>query len=152
MAEFSSQGKEYWKVIKITGERAKTYQIEWAGTDPETGKPWPLDWVPKEDVTPDLVDAWEEKKEKREEARKGEVFVDSLELLGGGGLGRCARWGMLYYGGVVSPSPSISTPIGDLSSWDRGRFWHAVLVWCGTLYCCGRPPSPPPSPSLHQTN
>lgn len=75
MAEFSSQGKEYWKVIKITGERAKTYQIEWAGTDPETGKPWPLDWVPKEDVTSDLVEVWEEGKEERER-RKGVFLFD----------------------------------------------------------------------------
>lgn len=112
MAEFSSQGKEYWKVIKITGERAKTYQIEWAGTDPDTGKPWPLDWVPKEDVTPDLVDAWEEKKEKREEARKGEVLVDSLELLGGGGF-----WDVYAVGDVVLRWRRITVSVHLYANW-----------------------------------
>ncbi|KAF9026405.1 hypothetical protein BDZ89DRAFT_1067610 [Hymenopellis radicata] len=37
------------------------HQVRWAGLDPATGKPWPQDWVPKKDVTSDLVDAWRAK-------------------------------------------------------------------------------------------
>lgn len=81
MAELYSQGKEYWKVIRITAERKREYQVEWAGEDPETGEPWPLDWVPKGDVTEDLVEAWEEGAEERERERrerKGEFVLDGL--------------------------------------------------------------------------
>lgn len=91
MAKSYSQGKEYWTVIKITGERSKTYQVEWAGVDPETGRPWPLDWVPKEDVTQDLVYTWKEEKDEREAKKAGELFCS----------GFCSNLFYFCYFGVV---------------------------------------------------
>ena len=36
--------------------------MQWAGKDPKTGKPWPLDWVPKSHCSPELIKDWEKKK------------------------------------------------------------------------------------------
>jgi len=51
-----------WEVIEILAEDGKRYQVRWAGKDPKTGKPWPLDWVPSSYCSPELVKAWERKK------------------------------------------------------------------------------------------
>ncbi|KAH7925228.1 hypothetical protein BV22DRAFT_975672, partial [Leucogyrophana mollusca] len=51
---------ELYEVLEITAERGNKYRVRWAGKDPATGKPWPLDWVPKSDCTPDLVKGWKE--------------------------------------------------------------------------------------------
>ena len=50
-----------WEVIEIVAEKAKHYRVRWAGRNPKTGRPWPLDWVPKRDCTTILVNAWKEK-------------------------------------------------------------------------------------------
>ncbi|GJE97063.1 hypothetical protein PsYK624_132730 [Phanerochaete sordida] len=55
-----------WEVIEITNERKNQYQVRWAGVDPKTKKPWPLDWVAKKDVTPDLVKTWKRVKALKE--------------------------------------------------------------------------------------
>ncbi|PFH47493.1 hypothetical protein AMATHDRAFT_129686, partial [Amanita thiersii Skay4041] len=47
-----------WEVIEITSERSKSYRVKWKGNDPATGKPWAQSWVPKGDVTNDLVIKW----------------------------------------------------------------------------------------------
>lgn len=60
-----------WEVIEIVDERDKKYQVRWAGNDPNTGKPWPLDWIPKHDCTDRLVEEWKRKKaEKRRRSKK----------------------------------------------------------------------------------
>ncbi|KIK43895.1 hypothetical protein CY34DRAFT_35535, partial [Suillus luteus UH-Slu-Lm8-n1] len=51
-----------WEVIEIVAERGKKYRVRWAGNDPKTGRPWPLDWVPKHDCTDHLVGEWKRKK------------------------------------------------------------------------------------------
>lgn len=56
---------DLWEVIEITDERETTYRVRWAGTNPKTRKPWPLQWVPKEDVTNDLVITWKQVRAKR---------------------------------------------------------------------------------------
>lgn len=61
-----------WKVIEITNERSRQYQVRWEGINPATNKPWPLDWVPKSDCTPDLVKAWKTKKANRKS--KGALY------------------------------------------------------------------------------
>ncbi|KAK7442792.1 hypothetical protein VKT23_016036 [Stygiomarasmius scandens] len=53
-----------WQVIAIVDEDKKMYKVKWAGTD-SNGNPWPLDWVPKHDCTPDLVVEWKKKKARR---------------------------------------------------------------------------------------
>ncbi|KAH9965262.1 hypothetical protein BC827DRAFT_842578 [Russula dissimulans] len=55
-----------WEVIEIVEEDGKRYQVRWAGEDPRTGKPWPLDWVPSSYCSSELVKAWERKKAKEE--------------------------------------------------------------------------------------
>lgn len=57
----SNQSTE-WEVIEIIAEDGKLFQVRWAGNDPETGKPWPLDWIPSSHCSADLVKAWERKK------------------------------------------------------------------------------------------
>jgi len=51
-----------WEVIEILEEDGKLYKVRWAGKDPKTGKPWPLDWIPSSHCSPELVKAWERKK------------------------------------------------------------------------------------------
>lgn len=77
--EFATQGfmphesdaEQLWDVVKIHGERNGMYLVEWGGAD-ENGKLWSNSWVPREDVTDDLVEAWKKKKAvvKKEKARK----------------------------------------------------------------------------------
>jgi len=58
----SSNQSTEWEVIEIVAEDGKLFQVRWAGNDPETGKPWPLDWIPSSHCSTDLVKAWERKK------------------------------------------------------------------------------------------
>lgn len=62
---------DLWEVIEIVAERGREYRVRWAGVDPRTNKPWPLDWVPKSDCTPDIVKAWKQKKAEKEAKKKG---------------------------------------------------------------------------------
>ncbi|KAI0002522.1 hypothetical protein BJV74DRAFT_751722, partial [Russula compacta] len=48
-----------WEVVEIVAEDGKRYQVRWAGKDPKTGKPWPLDWVPNSHCSSELVKDWE---------------------------------------------------------------------------------------------
>ena len=67
-----------WEVIAIIDERRGSYRVKWAGNDPKTKKSWPPSWVPKGDVTDDLVEKWKlEKKWKKAEAeaKKGKKCV-----------------------------------------------------------------------------
>jgi hypothetical protein len=57
----SSQGT-WWDVVEIVEEDAKRYRVRWAGKDPKTGKPWPLDWVPNSHCSLDLIRDWEKKR------------------------------------------------------------------------------------------
>ncbi|KAI5120075.1 hypothetical protein M0805_002636 [Coniferiporia weirii] len=67
--EYETQGFEpkeedsddLWDVVEILAEKSRTYLIKWAGADPE-GNPWPDSWVPRQDVTDDLVSEWKAKK------------------------------------------------------------------------------------------
>ncbi|KAI0292025.1 hypothetical protein BC826DRAFT_1020915 [Russula brevipes] len=51
-----------WEVIEIVAEEGKRFQVRWAGKDPKTGKPWPLDWIPSSHCSSELVKDWERKK------------------------------------------------------------------------------------------
>jgi hypothetical protein len=65
---------DLWEVIEIVAEKGKRYRVRWAGINPQTNKPWPLDWVPKSDCTPDIVKAWKQKqaqKKTKKGRRKG---------------------------------------------------------------------------------
>jgi hypothetical protein len=48
----------FYEVVEITGETKDTYKVCWKGNDPNTSKPWPQSWVPKEDCTDNLVQIW----------------------------------------------------------------------------------------------
>jgi len=60
-----------WEVLEITAEKPNQYRVKWAGTDPQTMKPWPQSWVPKHDCTDDLVLAWKAKKEQKADRKGG---------------------------------------------------------------------------------
>lgn len=60
----SDDDEKLWAVEEILAEKGKKYLLRWAGTD-EDGKPWPNSWVPKYDVTNDLITQWKELKKKR---------------------------------------------------------------------------------------
>ncbi|KAI0254568.1 hypothetical protein BJV78DRAFT_1121136, partial [Lactifluus subvellereus] len=48
----------WWEVIEIVAEEGKRFKVRWAGKDLETGKPWPLTWVPISHCSPELVKGW----------------------------------------------------------------------------------------------
>ncbi|KAK2467658.1 hypothetical protein APHAL10511_000513 [Amanita phalloides] len=54
-----------WEVIAIIGEKKGYYRVKWAGLD-DAGKPWAPSWVPKGDVTADLVKQWKIQKAERD--------------------------------------------------------------------------------------
>lgn len=56
-----------WDVIEILKERKGHYFVQWAGDDPQTGKPWTPTWARKVDVTDDLVEKWKAQKAERKE-------------------------------------------------------------------------------------
>jgi hypothetical protein len=59
----SSSRGTWWEVVEIVEEDAgKRFRVRWAGKDPKTGKPWPLDWVPYSHCSSDLIKDWEKKK------------------------------------------------------------------------------------------
>jgi hypothetical protein len=41
----ASQSQSWYAIKEIIGERPKHYKVEWEGVNPETGKPWPSEWV-----------------------------------------------------------------------------------------------------------
>src|SRR5882672_8697095 len=57
----SIQESWWWDAIEIVEEDGKRYRVRWAGKD-ETGKPWPLEWVPNSHCSADLTRDWEKKK------------------------------------------------------------------------------------------
>lgn len=60
--EREDDGDTLWEVVEILDERKNWYKVRWAGFDPATKQPWPLEWVPKVDCTDSLVLAWKRKK------------------------------------------------------------------------------------------
>jgi hypothetical protein len=62
--------QELFNVECIVDERRGEYQVRWEGVNPETGRPWALDWVKKSDCTDDLVAEWKEKKALMTEKKK----------------------------------------------------------------------------------
>lgn len=64
-----------WDVEAILQERGNRYFLKWGGTD-EHGKPWPNSWVPKYDVTDDLILEWKKKKKEQRKARDREKEIE----------------------------------------------------------------------------
>ena len=66
-----SDSEQLWEVEEILEEKRGRFLVKWAGAD-DNGKPWDSSWVPREDVTDDLVEEWRVKKakEKKEKERK----------------------------------------------------------------------------------
>ena len=59
---------DLFDVVEILGEKANgTYLVRWAGTD-SNGEPWPDSWVPRKDITDDLVVEWRKKKAQKRRA------------------------------------------------------------------------------------
>jgi len=46
----ASADTDVWAVIEILAEKGNRYRVQWYGTDPDTGKPWPPSWIPKKDA------------------------------------------------------------------------------------------------------
>jgi hypothetical protein len=68
MASPDSQDPDtFWEVLEILGERkvkGKTqYLLKWGGVNKKTGQPWPPDWQPVNNCTPDLIAEWKLKKQ-----------------------------------------------------------------------------------------
>lgn len=57
----SNDEEELWSIDGILGEKHGKYKVKWSGLDPDTGKPWANTWVPKCDVTQDVVLEWKAK-------------------------------------------------------------------------------------------
>ncbi|KAI0260760.1 hypothetical protein BC834DRAFT_1044416 [Gloeopeniophorella convolvens] len=62
----TSDEDESWDVIEIVAEDAKRYKVRWAGNNPKTGKPWPLDWVPRSHCSAELIQKWQSTKAQRQ--------------------------------------------------------------------------------------
>jgi len=68
------------RVRTLRGKSFGEFLVDWAGEDPETGKPWGPTWQKKTDCTNELIKDWKEKKaadpeivgrwQKEEEERK----------------------------------------------------------------------------------
>ncbi|OAX42767.1 hypothetical protein K503DRAFT_293538 [Rhizopogon vinicolor AM-OR11-026] len=66
----SNDDNVLWEVVEIVAERGKKYRVRWAGNDPKTRRPWPLDWVPKHDCTDHLVEEWKRKNAEKRRSKK----------------------------------------------------------------------------------
>lgn len=66
----NAQDNTMWEVLYIMAESKNKYQVQWAGKDPDTRKPWKPEWIAKEDCTNELIREWKQKKAKKAEARK----------------------------------------------------------------------------------
>lgn len=64
-----------YEVEQITAERGNKYRVKWAGVNPETGTPWPQDWVHKRDCTDDLVADWQQKKAQKRFKKRGRPIL-----------------------------------------------------------------------------
>ncbi|CAG8673879.1 5326_t:CDS:2, partial [Acaulospora colombiana] len=58
----SDDSQSLWPVNRILRESRSKYEVEWAGLDPETGKPWKPSWIPKEDCSDACIQDWKEEK------------------------------------------------------------------------------------------
>ena len=66
-----------WAVERILAEKGNRYLLRWSGTD-SNGKPWDDSWVPKVDVTDDLIAEWKLQKareKKKKAARRSELTL-----------------------------------------------------------------------------
>lgn len=66
-----------WAVEKILAEKGNRYLLKWSGTD-SNGKPWDDSWVPKEDVTDDLIAEWKLQKaleRKKKGSRRSKLLI-----------------------------------------------------------------------------
>ena len=76
----SDSDDQLWEVEYIKSERkdGTEFLVKWAGVD-DNGKPWKDSWVPREDVTDDLVQDWRQKqaaeKKQKEKKRKGRLSI-----------------------------------------------------------------------------
>ncbi|KAI0361400.1 hypothetical protein OH77DRAFT_1417658 [Trametes cingulata] len=59
---------DYWNVEEILQERNGWFKVRWEGVDKQ-GKPYPLDWVPKRDCNPQLIEEWNAKKAEKKRRR-----------------------------------------------------------------------------------
>lgn len=46
-SQAASGESDLWAVTEILAEKGNKYRVQWDGTDPETGEPWPPSWIPK---------------------------------------------------------------------------------------------------------
>lgn len=61
---------DLYDVVEILNEKPNgLYLVRWAGTDPN-GKPWDDSWVPRKDITDDLVLEWRRKKSQKDKEKK----------------------------------------------------------------------------------
>lgn len=61
---------DLYDVVEILNEKANgMYLVRWAGLDPD-GKPWKDSWVPRKDITDDLVLEWRKKKRQKQKERQ----------------------------------------------------------------------------------
>ena len=65
----SDDDEKLWSVEEILQEKGNRYLLKWAGVD-DNGKPWPNSWVPKHDVTNDLIVQWKELKKQRKQDKE----------------------------------------------------------------------------------
>ena len=64
------ENDELWAVERILAESGQRYLIKWAGVD-GNGKEWENSWVPKHDVTNDLIQEWKASKRKENPRGRG---------------------------------------------------------------------------------
>jgi hypothetical protein len=69
----SDDSQSLWPVNRILRESRSKYEVEWAGIDPETGKPWKPSWIPKEDCSDACIQDWKAEKRRLREIKKRRV-------------------------------------------------------------------------------
>jgi hypothetical protein len=61
----ADQSRAHWAVDDIVRERNGQYLIAWAGNQPNSKKPWPCTWEPRESITEAALRDWEREAKKR---------------------------------------------------------------------------------------
>ena len=54
VAGMASDGRGRWGVEEILGQVGQWVKVRWVGFNPQTGQPWPVEWIRRERLTRDL--------------------------------------------------------------------------------------------------
>ncbi|KAF1967484.1 hypothetical protein BU23DRAFT_559395 [Bimuria novae-zelandiae CBS 107.79] len=115
----------WWEIKAIIGEKQvgnqPHYLVDWEGLNPETKRPWPTQWLSRDNVTKAAIAEWE----KTKTAVAGATANPGVTAKRG--RGRLRKENTVLKDAVPAAPPSVSSVSSSSSAGRAGRSEHALL-------------------------